>query len=221
MGKFTTAIALALATYTSAAVPSLTPANYDSLTDGKTVFIKFFAPWCGHCKRMAPDWEKLADEWASNEVGLVAEVDCTTDGKPLCDANGVKGFPTLKFGDPTALEDYQGGRSYNDLATFAKENLKPVCSPAKIDLCEPEKKEQIEKFMAMPADELNGLIDVEEKKIADAEENFNGEVQKLQNKYQELMAEKDAAAAAVKASGLGLMKSVKAFSAKSAGSDEL
>merc|ERR1711971_840441 len=106
-----------------------------------------------------------------------------------------------------------GGRSYNDLATFAKENLKPVCSPAKIDLCEPEKKEQIEKFMAMPADELNGLID--------AEENFNGEVQKLQNKYQELMAEKDAAAAAVKASGLGLMKSVKAFSAKSAGSDEL
>jgi len=43
--KFTAAIALALATYTSAAVPSLTPANYDSMTDGKTVFIKFFAPW--------------------------------------------------------------------------------------------------------------------------------------------------------------------------------
>jgi len=219
--KFTTAIALALATYTSAAVPSLTPANYESITDGKTVFIKFFAPWCGHCKKMAPDWEKLSDDWASSEVGLIAEVDCTTDGKPLCDQNGVKGFPTLKYGDPMALEDYSGGRSLKDLADFAKENLKPVCSPAKLDLCDADKKEQIEKFMALPADELNGLIDVEEKKIADAEENFNDEVQKLQTKYQDLMAEKDAAAAAVKSSGLGLMKSVKAFAAKNTGSDEL
>merc|ERR1711935_1150617 len=189
---------------TSAAVPSLTPANYESITDGKTVFIKFFAPWCGHCKKMAPDWEKLSDDWASSEVGLIAEVDCTTDGKPLCDQNGVKGFPTLKYGDPMALEDYSGGRSLKDLADFAKENLKPVCSPAKLDLCDADKKEQIEKFMALPA-----------------EENFNDEVQKLQTKYQDLMAEKDAAAAAVKSSGLGLMKSVKAFAAKNTGSDEL
>merc|ERR1711966_201189 len=219
--KYTAAIALALATYTSAAVPSLTPANYDSMTDGKTVFIKFFAPWCGHCKRMAPDWEKLADDWAGHEVGLIAEVDCTTDGKPLCDQNGVKGFPTLKYGDPSALEDYQGGRTFNDLAEFAKANLKPVCSPANLDLCEPDKKEQIEKFMAMDAAALKALVDVEEKKIADAEETFNAEVQKLQNKYQDLMAEKDAAAAAVKSSGLGLMKSVTAFAAKKGGSDEL
>merc|ERR1711862_614159 len=119
-----------------------------------------------------------------------------------------------KYGDPMALEDYSGGRSFKDLTDFAKENLKPVCSPAKLDLCDADKKEQIEKFMALPADELNGLIDVEEKKIADAEE-------KLQTKYQDLMAEKDAAAAAVKSSGLGLMKSVKAFAAKNTGSDEL
>ena len=170
---------------------------------------------------MAADWEKLSDDWASSEVGLIAEVDCTTDGKPLCDQNGVKGFPTLKYGDPMALEDYSGGRTLKDLEDFAKENLKPVCSPAKLDLCDADKKEQIEKFMALPADELSGLIDVEEKKIADAEENFNDEVQKLQTKYQDLMSEKDAAAAAVKSSGLGLMKSVKAFAAKESGSDEL
>jgi len=170
---------------------------------------------------MAPDWEKLADDWAGHEVGLIAEVDCTTDGKPLCDQNGVKGFPTLKYGDPSALEDYQGGRTFNDLAEFAKANLKPVCSPAKLDLCEPDKKEQIEKFMAMDAAALKALVEVEEKKIADAEETFNAEVQKLQNKYQDLMAEKDAAAAAVKSSGLGLMKSVTAFAAKKGGSDEL
>ena len=85
---------------------------------------------CGHCKKMAPDWEKLAEKWSGHAVGLVAEVDCTTEGKPLCDANGVRGFPTLKYGDPAALEDYQGSRTYDDLKKFATDTLKPVCSVA-------------------------------------------------------------------------------------------
>jgi len=212
-------LALAAAS-ASAAVPSLTPDNYDAMTDGKTVFVKFFAPWCGHCKKMAPDWEKLASEWEGNSVGLVAEVDCTADGKPLCDANGVKGFPTLKYGDPTALDDYQGGRTFKDLQTFAKENLKPMCSPSKLELCDEDKKKEIADLMAMSDDEINAKIAAEEKKLDDAEEEFKDEVQKLQEKYQSLMEEKDAKAAAVKAAGLGLMKSVLAFKAKG-GNDEL
>lgn len=206
-------LALAAASV-SAAVPSLTPDNYDSLTDGKTVFIKFFAPWCGHCKKMAPDWEKLSGEWEGHEIGLVAEVDCTADGKPLCDANGVKGFPTLKYGDPSSLDDYNGGRSFNDLSTFAKENLKPICSPAKLELCDDDKKKEIETLMALSDDDLKEKIKVEEQKLEDAEEEFKNEVQKLQEKYQALMEEKDAKAAAVKSSGLGLMKSVLAAKAK-------
>merc|ERR1712154_408111 len=215
-----TAIALALATYTSAAVPSLTPDNYDAMGDGKTVFIKFFAPWCGHCKKMAPDWEKLAAEWEGNEIGLVAEVDCTAEGKPLCDANGVRGFPTLKYGDPTALDDYQGGRTLDALSGFAKDNLKPICSPAKLELCDDDKKAEIETFMAKGVDELDAAIKVEEAKLEAAEANFKAEVQKLQETYQALMTAKDDEIAAVKAAGLGLMKSVKAFEAKG-GSDEL
>merc|ERR1719464_2047836 len=206
-------LALAIAS-ANGAVTSLTPENWDSLTGDKTVFVKFFAPWCGHCKKMAPDWEKLAGEWEGNDVGLVAEVDCTAEGKPLCDQNGVQGFPTLKYGDPAGLEDYDGGRTFDDFSSFAKENLKPVCSPAKLELCEGEKKAQIEKFMAMPADELTSMIAAEEKKIEEAEENFKNEVQKLQEKYQNLMAEKDAVANAVKSAGLSLMKSVSSFTAK-------
>jgi len=163
---------------------------------------------------MAPDWEKLSGEWEGHEVGLVAEVDCTADGKPLCDANGVKGFPTLKYGDPSALDDYQGGRTFSDLSSFAKENLKPVCSPAKIELCDDEKKKEIETLMTMSSDDLASKIAEEEQKLEDAEEDFKNEVQKLQEKYQALMEEKDAKAAAVKAAGLGLMKSVVAFKAK-------
>merc|ERR1712029_548415 len=219
--KFTTAIAVLLSSYATAKVPSLTPANYDSMTDGKTVFIKFFAPWCGHCKKMAPDWEKLSDEWEGNETGLVAEVDCTAEGKPLCEMNSVKGFPTLKWGDPSSLDDYQGGRTYTDLANFAKKNLKPICSPTNIDLCDADKKALIEKYMAMESSELQKLVEEEETKIKGAEDHFSSEVQKLQDKYQSLMDEKEKIIAEVTASGLGLMKSVTAQKAKAGVKEEL
>merc|ERR1712241_1284738 len=147
--KFSSAVLLLIASSASAGtVPSLTPDNYDSITEGKTVFIKFFAPWCGHCKKMAPDWEELAGEWEGHDVGLVAEADCTADGKPLCDREGVKGFPTIKYGDPNSLEDYKGGRSLSDFQEFATENLKPVCSVANIDLCDDDKKTLINSLMA-------------------------------------------------------------------------
>merc|ERR1712050_239896 len=205
----------------SAAVPSLTPANYDSMTDGKTVFLKFFAPWCGHCKKMAPDWEKLSKEWDGHAVGLVAEIDCTAEGKPLCDANGVKGFPTLKYGDPAGLDDYQGGRSLKDLTKFATENLKPVCSVSNLDLCDDEKKAKIQEFMKMSDSELEAKIKDEEKKLEKAEEDFKEAVSKLQAEYQKLSEEKDEKIAEVKGSGLGLLKSVKASKAKDGSKDEL
>jgi len=219
--KFTLATTLFFAASASAAVPSLTPDNYDSLTAGKTVFIKFFAPWCGHCKTMAPDWVKLSAKWTDSDVGMVAEVDCTAEGKPLCDANGVKGFPTLKFGDPAALDDYSGARTYDALDKFADENLIPSCSISNIDLCSDEKKASIEKYQAMDAADLATAITAEEAKLDEAESTFKAEVEKLQSTYQSLMDTKDKAQAEVKASGLGLMKAVAASAAKKAGSDEL
>lgn len=170
---------------------------------------------------MAPDWEQLAQEWDSDKVGLVAEVDCTTEGKPLCDANGVRGFPTLKYGDPTNLDDYQGSRAYADLAKFAKDNLKPVCSPSNLDLCDADKKKQIEEFMKLSVDELDKKISAEEEKLNKAEEDFKAAVSKLQAEYQALSEEKDKQMAEVKNSGLGLLKSVKAAKTKSGGKDEL
>lgn len=95
-----------------------------------------------------------------------------------------------------------------------------MCSPKNIDLCDDDKKKEIKKFQDMSADDLDKLIAEEEKKLEEAEEEFKAEVQKLQDKYSELSTEKDAKIEAVKAAGLGLMKSVKA-TAKSAGNDEL
>lgn len=168
---------------------------------------------------MKPDWDKLMDAFAGSATQLVGDVDCTAEGKPLCDANGVRGYPTIKWGDPAALEDYKGGRDYSSLETFAQENLKPVCSPANIDLCDDDKKAEIEKFSAMSDADLESAISEKEKELEEAETNFKAEVQKLQETYQKLMSDKDKALEDVKQSGLGLMKAVKANKASSSKSE--
>merc|ERR1712079_261902 len=129
----------------------------------------------------------MGAKYKDHKTALIADVDCTAEGKDLCETHGVQGFPTIKWGDPSALEDYEGGRDYDDLEKFAAENLKPMCSPSNIDLCDPEKKAEAK----------------------EAEETFDAEVQKLQEKYEQLEKEKTEKQAAVKASGLSLMKAVK------------
>jgi len=202
-------LTLLLACAAPAAAIDLTTDNYEAETAGKSVFLKMYAPWCGHCKKLAPDWNKLMAAFAGNPTQLVGDVDCTSDGgKALCDANGVKGYPSLKWGDPNDLQDYQGGRTLEDLTKFAEESLKPLCSVANIDLCDDAKKAEIEKFMALPAADLAALVKAEEKKIDDAESSFKEAVNKLQATYTQLSEDKEKAVAEVKASGLGLMKSV-------------
>jgi len=196
--------------------------NYDEFTAGKVVFIKMFAPWCGHCKKMAPDWNKLMAEYKDSATQLIADADCTAEGKPICDANGVKGFPTLKHGDPSDLQDYKGARTYDALKKFIDEELKPVCSPSNLDLCDDTKKSEINALFALNDAELATKIAAEEAKIAAADEKFKSGVEELQATYQKLMAEKEDTEAAVKAAGLGLMKSVQVSKKKAAaGSDEL
>lgn len=58
---------------------------------------------------MKPDWDKLMAAFKGNPTSLVADVDCTAAGQPLCNKHGVKGYPTIKYGDPAKLTDYQGG----------------------------------------------------------------------------------------------------------------
>ena len=162
---------------------------------------------------MKPDWDKLMKAFKDDESRLVADVDCTTGGKALCDRVGVRGYPTIKHGDPNNLEDYKGGRDYSALEKFAK-GLKPVCSPAKMDLCEPEMKEKILELQKLSAADLDKQIKEKEAEIEKAEKFFTDEVDKLQKSYQKLQDDKESTINAVKESGLGLMKSVKAAAGK-------
>jgi len=164
---------------------------------------------------MKPAWDKLMEENDS-----VFDADCTAAGQALCQAQGVQGYPTIKHGDPAALEDYQGGRSFDDLKKFADENLKPSCSPSNIDLCDDEKKAEIEKLNAMSDDDLAAAITEKEGLLKDAETTFEEAVKELQAKYESLQADKKKAQEEVKDSGLGMLKAVKAAKA-SAAKDEL
>merc|ERR1711865_681760 len=93
-----------------------------------------------------------------SKTALIADVDCTAGGKDLCSDMGVKGYPSIKHGDPNNLEDYKGGRDLESLKKFAAENLGPTCGPANLDLCDAEKKAEIEKFSKMSAAELDAVI---------------------------------------------------------------
>mmetsp|Transcript_49071 Transcript_49071/g.86412 ORF Transcript_49071/g.86412 Transcript_49071/m.86412 type:complete len:169 (-) Transcript_49071:326-832(-) len=168
---------------------------------------------------MKPAWDQLILKFEGHPTALIADVDCTAEGESLCSTIGVQGYPTIKWGDPSSLEDYEGGRDFEELLSFAEENLKPMCSPSNIDLCDEEKKKSIEGFMAMSYADLEGAIDGKEMEMKEAEETFENEVKMLQEKYEQLEKEKSDKQAEIKASGLSLMKAV--LATKSPKAEEL
>ena len=194
-------------------------AAWDEATAGKAVFLKFFAPWCGHCKAMKPAWDKLMAEYEGSASALVADVDCTAGGKDLCEESGVQGFPTVKYGDPSALEDYEGGRDFDSMQKFAKENLGPRCGPASVDLCSEEQQKTIADFTAMSADDLQAKITEGEDALKKADEDLEELLKSLQSQYEEGKKANEAAKKSIKESGLGVAKSVQAHKKK--GSSEL
>lgn len=153
--------------------------------------------------------EKLAEEWDGNEVGLVAEVDCSSKlGKIFCEYMDIKSFPTLMYGHPNSMEEYEGGRTYQELSEFAKENLVPQCTPTDLDRCDAVTRELIEQYLAKSKQELMAMVKVEEAKLKEAKEKYDAELDALQAKYEEAAKVRDEAIEAVRKGGIHLMKAV-------------
>mmetsp|Transcript_11804 Transcript_11804/g.22105 ORF Transcript_11804/g.22105 Transcript_11804/m.22105 type:complete len:222 (-) Transcript_11804:60-725(-) len=220
--KLATVITLTLFHLGASKVIKLDDSNFQQMTKEKIVFIKFFAPWCGHCKAMAADWEKLGEEITDPNV-LIAEVDCTSDkADEICEENDIQGFPTLKYGDAFALEDYSGERDFEELLSFAKSELKPFCSPGNIDLCDDEQKSIIDKFMAMSMDELEQAVEDIEDKLDDLDSELEENTDKLQEEYVQLMEKKNLAQKQAKVdANYSTLKIALAKQMKNRSSDEL
>ena len=93
-------------------------------TTGKW-FVKFYAPWCGHCKSLAPVWEELSGRFQESENNdvILAKVDCTKE-KEVCNRFKVTGYPSLKYFADRKMFTYKGSRSIDALYDFATEGYK-------------------------------------------------------------------------------------------------
>ncbi|KAI0833040.1 disulfide isomerase [Hypoxylon sp. FL0890] len=112
---------LAAVVTAKSAVLDLIPSNFEKvvLKSGKPTLVEFFAPWCGHCKNLAPVYEELAQVFASSKDVQIAKVDADAE-RDLGKKYGVQGFPTLKWFDGKSDKpiDYEGGRDLESLTKF-------------------------------------------------------------------------------------------------------
>ncbi|KAH8098212.1 intramolecular oxidoreductase [Aureococcus anophagefferens] len=119
MGAFHRAL-LVLGLASATEVAKVTKGNYDAFLqlaadEEQWVLLDFFAPWCGHCKRLNP----VLDDFVADTPGVrVAKIDATAE-KALAEAHDVDGYPTLRFrraGSSDAFRDYKGARDAVGLA---------------------------------------------------------------------------------------------------------
>jgi len=99
--------------------------------DPKTVFsstkptmVLFYAPWCGHCNNMKPDYDELKNKYKKNPNKNVVMINCD-EHKEFASKAGVQGFPTIRlYKNPKddKYVDYNGPRTFKDMDSFLSDN---------------------------------------------------------------------------------------------------
>jgi protein disulfide-isomerase A6 len=118
-------LALAKASETSAVLDLTKTSDFDkAIGKGTPALVEFFAPWCGHCKKLAPTFEELASAYAGKKQSvIIAKVDADAN-RELGQRFGVQGFPTLmwfKANDVSKPETYSGPRDLNGMKNYIQE----------------------------------------------------------------------------------------------------
>jgi len=103
--------------------------NFDAQTSEGVWFVKFYAPWCGHCKNLAPAWSRYASTVKERQLPYkVAKVDCTIQ-KDICQKFAIRGYPTLKLLKGGDAFDYNGGRDENSFLKFVDDYFTAWATP--------------------------------------------------------------------------------------------
>ncbi|CCE85523.1 Piso0_005124 [Millerozyma farinosa CBS 7064] len=148
----------------NSAVVKLTANEYKEFIESNPyVLAEFFAPWCGYCKMLGPEFSKAADKLNESQPDIkLAQVDCTEE-EELCTENGIRGYPTLKVfsGSPEKIEDYSGPRNADGIVDYMiKQSMPPVSVPESASAFEKALDSQTEPFIVqvLPA-EYDGAKD--------------------------------------------------------------
>ena len=111
------------------AVVKLTEATFnDFITNNPYVLAEFFAPWCGHCKRLGPEFASAADTLNESDPNIkLAQIDCTEE-RDLCSSFEIRGYPTMKVfkGDASAISDYPGQRDSDAIINYMRKLTLPA-----------------------------------------------------------------------------------------------
>jgi len=109
--------------------------NQVVLDDSKDVLVEFYAPWCGHCKKLTPIYDELAKKLSHNKSLGIAKVDATANE---IEGVSIKGFPTIKFwpgGKKSSPMDYDGDRTVEGFMIWLEKHVTyPISKEAKTDL---------------------------------------------------------------------------------------
>ncbi|KFK42144.1 hypothetical protein AALP_AA2G217000 [Arabis alpina] len=100
---------------------------------GKNVLIEFYAPWCGHCQKLAPILDEVALSFQSDSSVIIAKLDATTNDIPS-DTFDVKGFPTIYFRSASGnVVAYEGDRTKEDFISFIEKNSEKKTTSSQVE----------------------------------------------------------------------------------------
>lgn len=89
--------------------------------ESKDLLVEFYAPWCGHCKKLAPTYDSLGEKYKEHKDKItIAKMDATTNDVPPSAGFSVQSFPTIKFRKAGSKEfmDFNGDRTLEGFVDF-------------------------------------------------------------------------------------------------------